>query len=228
MAGYIPDSDETFETWQLHFVDVLANSTPANLGVLPAELTALQTQSGAFQTLLGDFQDAQSSARSARSAKDAGRQTLEGTIRPLVRRLQASPAMTDELRVALGITVADTTISRPAATTMTRPTVTVDTSGRLAHVLDFRDEATLERRAKPAGVRGCEIWVKIGGTPPAEIAHGQDPGDMRFLALDTATPYLAAYSEADAGKTAYYLCRWIASDGTKGLWSETVEATIVG
>ena len=69
--------------------------------------------------------------------------------------------------------------------------------------------------------------MKIG-TPPSDITGGGDPKDLTFLALDTATPYLAEYASADAGKTAYYMLRWVSTRDEKGPWSETVEATIVG
>jgi hypothetical protein len=37
-------------------------------------------------------------------------------------------------------------------------------------------------RAKPAGVIGAEIWVKVDGPPPV------DPGELEFLAVDTRGP----------------------------------------
>ena len=69
---------------------------------------------------------------------------------------------------------------------------------------------------------GCEIWVKIGTTPPA------DSSECTFLALDTASHYTAEYPGADAGKTAYYMLRWVTTRGDKGPWSETLAATIAG
>ena len=77
-------------------------------------------------------------------------------------------------------------------------------------------------KAKPEGVAGCEIWVKIGGNPPA------DPGELRYLATDTSTPYLAEYTGADAGKLAHYWLRWVNTRGEKGPWSDSVSGTIPG
>jgi hypothetical protein len=61
-----------------------------------------------------------------------------------------------------------------------------------------------------------------GTTPPT------DPGECTFLALDTASPYTAEFEGADAGKTAYYMLRWVTTRGEKGPWSETIAATISG
>ena len=141
-----------------------------------------------------------------------------------MRRLQASPAVSDEERKALGITVRDTTPTgiSAAVAAATRPVGMVSTAQRLRHEIRFFDEATPTSRAKPDGVMGCEIWVKIGTTPPA------DSSECTFLALDTASPYTAEYPGAAAGKTAYYMLRWVTTRGDKGPWSETLAATIAG
>lgn len=69
-------------------------------------------------------------------------------------------------------------------------------------------------------MRGCEIWVKVGDPAPT------DPSQLSFLALDTASPYVAEYDGADAGKTAHYMLRWVNTREEKGPWSQTVSATI--
>jgi len=50
---------------------------------------------------------AQIAAQAARQANDGARDGLEGSIRPLVRRLQASPDVDDSERAAMGITLPD-------------------------------------------------------------------------------------------------------------------------
>ena len=82
------------------------------------------------------------------------------------------------------------------------------------------DEATPTRRAKPAGVRGAQVWVKIGDPALA------DPSELTFLATDTRTPYLAKFDGADAKKVAHYMLRWESTRGETGPWSETASATI--
>ena len=53
-----------------------------------------------------------------------------------------------------------------------------------------------------------------------------DPKGLTFLSVDTHTPYVAHYSGADAGQTAYDMLRWVSTIGEKGPWSETASATI--
>jgi hypothetical protein len=162
---------------------------------------------------------AQASAQAAREHKDAARDAIEAALRPLVNQIQATPGVTDAQRQALGITVRASARTAVGAPT-TRPVVTVDTSQRLQHTISFVDELTPTSRAKPDGVAGCEIWMKIGDAPPA------DPSELRFLATDTRTPYVAEFDGVDAGKTAYYMLRWVNTRGDRGPWSQTVSGTI--
>ncbi len=152
-------------------------------------------------------------------AKDTARGALEGVIRPLVQRLQASAAVDDTERAALGITVRDTTPT-PVKAPITRPVVTVDSGQRLQHTISFADEATPTRKGKPGGARGVQIWVKIGDPAPV------DPSELTYLATDTRTPYMAKFDGADANKTAHYMLRWESTRGEPGPWSETASATI--
>ena len=82
------------------------------------------------------------------------------------------------------------------------------------------DELTPTSRAKPDGAQGCEIWMKVGDPAPA------GPKDVHYLALDTRSPYTVEFDAADAGKTAYYMLRWISTRAETGPWSATVSGTI--
>ncbi len=90
---------------------------------------------------------------------------------------------------------------------------------RLRHTIQFVDELT-SSHAKPDGVVGCEVWVKVGDPAPA------DASALKYLATDTLTPYTVDYDGADAGKIAYYMLRWVNTRGEQGPWSQTVSATI--
>jgi hypothetical protein len=219
---YIPDRDGDFDSWVSNFV-AYANANLANLGLVAGDLTPVTTAHTAWTTAYTAHVAAQATAQGARAGKDASRAALEAAIRPLVRRLQgAVGVVTDDEKAALGITVPDTT-STPVAAPTTRPVVTVDASQRLRHTIAFADEATPTRVAKPAGVMGAEIWVKIAplGDPPPS-----DPSTLTFLAVDTRTPYTLDFDGADGGKNAHYLVRWVNTRGQKGPWSETATATI--
>ncbi len=218
-ADYIPGADGAFDAWQVNFV-TYASANAAALGLDPlVDIPPLTAAQATWATDLPANTAAQAAAQAARQAKDAARGTFEGVIRPLVARLQASPEVDDAERQALGITVRDT-IPTPVGPPETRPVASVDTSQRLQHTISFADETTPTSTAKPAGVRGAQIWVKIGDPPPT------DPSELTFLATDTRTPYLATFEGADANKVAHYMLRWESTRGETGPWSETASATI--
>ena len=222
MAGdYIPRSDNDFQAWAQNFHDYVTAHAP-DLGLDPADIVPILSERTAFDTKMTAHVAAQLAAQAARQAKDDSRATFEGVIRAMVGQLQVSPDVDDTERAAMGITVRDTTPTTPTGGISTRPVGVVDTSQRLRHEIRFTDEATPTSRAKPAGIMGCEIWVKVAALnePPA------DPSELSFLGLDTASPFTAEYAGADGGKTAHYMLRWVRSDNEKGPWSETVSATI--
>ncbi len=219
MADYIPAADGDFDAWQDNFI-TYATANAAALGLDPLiDIPPLTAAQGVWTTDRAANTAAQAAAESARQAKVAARGGLEGLVRPLVARLQASAAVDDAERQALGITVRDT-IATPVVAPITRPVVSVDTSQRLQHTIGFADEATPTRKAKPDGVRGAQIWVKIGDPVPI------DPSELTYLATDTRTPYVAAFAGADANKVAHYMLRWESTRGEPGPWSETASATI--
>jgi hypothetical protein len=225
-SDYIPGTDADFLTWGTVFSNYISTNAPALGLTVPADVMPITTAMMGFQGALSAHLLAQQAAGGAKETKNTARSSAELAIRALVRRLQASPAVTDTQRAAMGITVRDKIRSMSMAEGgLTRPVGVVDTSQRLRHEIAFTDEASPTSRARPAGTIGCEIWVAVlaaGAAAPGE------PGQLTFLGLDTATPYLTEFPGADAGKTAHYMLRWVKTNGEKGPWSETVSATIVG
>ncbi|MCX5634526.1 MAG: hypothetical protein NTW55_01595 [Planctomycetota bacterium] len=222
MPDYIPRSDTGFQLWMGNFV-TYATAHFADLGILLADMMPISSASMDFTMKMTANVTAQQAAQSARQAKDDSRDALETAVRQMVQRLQASSSVNDAERAALGITVADTIKTMSVGGISTRPIGVVDTSQRLRHEIRFSDEATPTKRAKPAGVMGCEIWVKVSA---AGEAAPSDADGLSFLSLDSASPYVAEYDGANGGKTAHYMLRWVKSGGEKGPWSETVSATI--
>jgi hypothetical protein len=90
---------------------------------------------------------------------------------------------------------------------------------RLEHTISFTDQDGSV--AKPDGVRGCQIWFKIG--EPAI-----DPSELSYMTTDTASPFTYQYNGVNAGKTVYYWLRWENTRGETGPWSDVVMATITG
>ncbi|HMG75176.1 MAG TPA: hypothetical protein VK582_16875 [Pyrinomonadaceae bacterium] len=214
---WFPSADADVSPWLDNFLDGLdANMTTLHLTA--ADMTPVQLAYDNWRVAYGALTNAQAAAQAAREDKDVKLDDLDTVVRPLVNRIQANPAATDSIRQTLGITVRSTTRTASGVPT-TRPVVTVDTSQSLRHTITFVDELTPSSRAKPDGVTGCEIWVKVGTAPTG-------PSDLTYLALDTRSPYVAEYDDGDAGKIAYYRLRWLSTRGESGPWSQVVSGTI--
>ena len=220
MADFIPDNDADLVAWTTNFV-TYANGNLAALGLVAADMAPITTNQTTFNTTFNANIAAQNAAQSAAAAKDMARADLESVLRALVRKIQASASVTNAQRQSLGISLRGAART-PASAPPSPPILTVDTSQRLRHTIAFVDSTTPTSKAKPDGVLGCEIWVKIGGAPPT------DPSELSFLGLDTRTPYTTEFDGADAGKTAHYMGRWVSTRTEHGPWSETASATIGG
>lgn len=218
MPDFIPNSDAEFDTWFSNFMFMLDKKTAA-LGLTASEIAPLTAEHTGWNTDYPAFITARSEHAAATQTKNQRRTNSKAAVRKLVRVLQTNPNITDADRAELGVPIPDTTRTRSAVPT-TRPIVNIDTSQSLRHELDFFDEQTPNSRAKPEDVMGAEISIQIGGPEPL------DPDQMRILAIDTATPYIATFTGEDAGKTAYYRLRWLNTRGERGPWSQLYSATI--
>lgn len=175
----------------------------------------LDTIRDAYNDDLNAHQTAQVAAKAATAQKDSRRDELEIAVRDIRNLCKASNL--DETKMSqLGIPSGSIT----APSTATVPAAAVDTSERMRHTISWSDQAADGNKRRPRGAMGAEIWVKIDGPPPGSEK------DCTFLTLDSATPYLAEFDAADAGKMAHYMIRWRMQDGSVGAWGETVSATI--
>ena len=220
MPDFIPTGDEDFNVFINTFVSYVT-AHAINLGVPPATATALSNALLVWTDSLAAHDTAQIAATSARTTKDSARDALTIITRTTARSIQANPTVTDEVRALMGLQIHDDARTRPPVPT-TKPVGQIDTSQRLQHTIHWRDESMPNSKVKPIGVRGAEIWVFIGPTPPS------DPAQVKFVALDTTSPYLLVHEPADVGKLAHYLLRWMNTRGEPGPWSETLSATITG
>jgi len=217
---FIPSADALFFNWVKIFVAYIKINYAA-LGLTLAQSTQL---SALFDTALADYSahlTADATAASLTQKKDSSRSPLEIFVRELTALIQANSAATNEQKAALGVTVPKTT-KTPSPVPATRPMASVNNKNRLDHTIHFFDEATPKSKAKPVGVRACEIWMKIGGAPPT----GEK--ELKYLASDTRSPYIVHFEAEDAGKMVHYMLRWLNTRNEPGPWSETISVTISG
>lgn len=218
---YMPRPDGNFSAWANHYYDAVEKFYSVQ-GFDPNELKPLKEALSAWVAAYAAHVKAQAAAEGARQAKDAARAALEREVRPVTNFVQGYPKTTNADRAEMGITVRDTSPT-PAPAPSSRPLALVESGQRLTHQLRLVDESTPTRRARPAGVLGAEVWVKL---VDADQPAPTDPAALTFLTMTTKPSFRAEFKAGEGGKTAVYMARWVNTRGEKGPWSEVTTATV--
>lgn len=220
MPDYLPQGDLEFNAWQINFM-TYASANLVALGLVAGDLAPLTAAQTKWSDALVAHSDAQAAAAAARANKDDFKSEFIALIRPLVRRLQASSAVSDGERSALGITVPGANPS-PGGPPAGTPLLKVHCD-RLMQTVSWVDSSTPTKKSKPPGVAGLELRMALttqGEATPTDVTTFQ------FMAIDSATPYTVEFAPADGGKNAHFIGRWVNSSGQHGPWSETVSMTV--
>jgi hypothetical protein len=217
---YIPKSDAELASFLDNFATKIA-SDKSKFSFSDAEVTELTTANTDYQTALTELAEAEDNYNAKLEAKRQAEERAVAATRARAQQIQANPNIADEERAGLRLPVRDkqpTRVSVPESF----PIIVIDNSKRLQQTLRYFDSNTPTSRARPDNARGAEVVRFIGATAPT--------GPEQFERLDESSrsPYVVQYTGADAGKTAYYMMRWVNSRGERGPWSETVSATITG
>ncbi|HLX68489.1 MAG TPA: hypothetical protein VKV04_02575, partial [Verrucomicrobiae bacterium] len=135
--------------------------------------------------------------------------------------IQAFPGVTDAMLESAGLPVHDSTRT-PNPPPATEPILNVSSPlhGTIRFVVHDSAAPDSHSHAKPAGYQGFELFEQIGGTPPVTSA-GMTP-----LNIQTKTSFTFTEDPANAGKTFYYLARWVNTTGEPGPWSAVVSVVL--
>lgn len=221
MADYIPQNDADMNVWQGNLVEIIEPNLTA-WGILAEDFATLKSKKTVWDTTYAKASNKQNRTAADVLAKDEAANDYKKTIRSFVAQwLASNNKVTDVDRTRMGLTVkSGTRTAVPVPTTS--PVGSVDFSIRLQHTINFSDEASPRSKAKPAGVHGCEIYMKVDGEAP------KDASELTYVVTDTATPYVVKFDGNKAGKTVYYWLRWVNTRGETGPWSIAVSAMVVG
>lgn len=219
MADYVPRSDAEFNNWQAQNLSFAEGKSEA--WKIPADmLVSLKNGQTAWAAAYVKASNRKTRSQADVEAKNVARRTYEKQWREFIRAwVTDNPYVSPDDRVRMGLSPKDR-VPTPAGPPATAPIVKVDISDRFQHKISFFDAQNPTSRAKPAGVHGCEIWMKLDGDPPVSDK------DLRYVATDTASPYIMLFDGADGGKIAYYRLRWVNKRGQAGPWSADVQALV--
>ena len=133
--------------------------------------------------------------------------------------INGNPQISDADRESLAVPIHDSTRT-PSAPPATFPVADKIDTGTLRQVtIHFRDNGS-NRKAKPAGVHGCEIRWSLLDAPPGRV------DDLVRSDFDTNTPVTLPFEENQRGKTLYFCLRWEGNTGLKGPYGEIHNAIV--
>jgi hypothetical protein len=221
MADFIPQSIVKFNSWQSALISILQ----PNLSLW--KINAEDSSDLLAEQLVWKSAYAKASNRKNRTSADVrdrldSRKKYTTKLRKFIAEwLAHNSNVPNSERTRMGLTVKSGTHT-PVAVPTTSPFGIVVFQQRMQHKLCFKDSETMHLKAKPAGVQGCEIWVKIDGSPPI------NESELTYLAIATRTPYIVDYNGSKIGKYAYYWLRWVNKRGKFGPWSRGISAMVAG
>ena len=222
-TDYLPTKESELKTFALNFA-TLIKATPADYGLVAADGTELDRVAQDYADKYDLAYNPATRTEATVDAKDSARITLTEVLRGYAIQIKSNRELTDQAKINLGIGVYDFTHT-PIPAPSTRPLVEVVKVDVRRHELRFADSTTPDKKAKPTGVLGLQLFYHVG---EASAGAPTDPLASRFHAFITRSTLKLDFSAADAGKTAWYYARWQTATGLTGPWSVVISMPIVG
>lgn len=221
MADYMPQSDAIFNGWQGELLTVVEPNLSV-WGISETDFGVVKSKQSIWTTAYAKTVNKQNRTAADVLARDEAGDDYKKTIRNFVAQwLASNPRVSDVERLRMGLTVkTGTRTLTPVPTTF--PIGTIDFSVRLQHSISYYDEASAHSNAKPAGIHGCEIYMKVDGDAPKDVS------ELDYVGTCTASPYTVKFDDAKVGKTIYYRLRWVNTRGEAGPWSTIINALVMG
>jgi hypothetical protein len=216
----VPVKDSEFDPWFLNLknyvVEKTGGASPAWTHIPAAKVTELTARYDswhpAFETMAGPHTKVDT------EHKQNERRAAEGFLRPFIAQYLKFDPVSDEDRTAMGVHNKDTHPTHQPAPVSQPDTDVRNTKNHFEH--EVRALNSSGDAVKPDDAYGVRFGWQLGGERPATGA------DLPRSAFKRGVSFLAVYTEADKGKTAYYATCYENSKGDQGPWSPVVEAII--
>lgn len=216
--SYIPAALVDLQAWATNFASLIT-ATPANYGLVAGDATTIQNTVNAFDAAATISLDPGTRTPSTIADRDAKRSQMLAIVRPYAILIRNNAGVTDEMKIALGLTVPDRNPTRfPDPTTSPILGVTYLSSQQVT--VKYNDSGTPTSKAKPAGAVCAEVFAS---TSPTAIT---DPTLLKFARIASVSPFIIELTGDDVGKRLYIAARWVTRTNKIGPWSDII-STIV-
>lgn len=217
-SDWIPSTDSDLATFAQNFSDVLS-ADPSAYGLEAGDASAFAVVNDAYQDAYAAAINPSTRTPATIAAKDDAKDALKPEMRRLGNLIQANPAVTNEAKAEIGLTIRSTTPT-PISAPTSFPLISILSATPFNLNLKIVDSDTPTTNAKPPGAIACELRVSASATPL------EDPAALTYSGMETRHLANLQFDAEDVGKTAYIAGRWITRTGLTGPWSDIQSMTI--
>jgi len=207
---FLPSRDSELDNWLNNFSTLIA-AAPATYGLSSGDGTALTTAFANWHAAFLAAVNPTTRTKGNVATKNQQRAIVLALVRGYAATIRINLAVSDALKIGLGLHVRDT-VPSPVPAPATYPVLAISGMGRGLQDLRAADQNSLSKRARPMGTTGLLLFRAIGETPATE------PAQAAFLGFVTRAAFQATFDAADHGKVATYFARWTNSKGEVGPW----------
>ena len=218
MTSYIPARDTNLQAWAANFSTKITANPPL-YGLTSADAAAIAAPVAAYTAALSIVTTPATKTKTTVADKDAARASMLALVRPYAQLVRNNAGVSNEDKLALGLTIPDTSPT-PIPAPTTQPVISVPVLTPGTAVLRYADTTSPTSRAKPAGVIGMQLFGSQDATPPV------DPADWNFLGIVTTQPYEIDTSGMDPTKVLNLTARWQTRRGLVGPFAASVQIRI--
>jgi hypothetical protein len=196
------------------------SASASTFGLTPAQATAFGLLNASLQGAYAESADPSTRTPVAIAGKNSAIRAMRASAILLSKIIYATPTVTDAQLVGLGLVPRST--RQPIPVPATAPVLeTVSVVGRLVTVR--LHAADSERRGKPRGAVGANVYSYVGQAPPA------DPRDYHFEGTATRTITHVQFPNTVAGGATVWLSAcWVSARGQTSPACAPVGVTIQG
>jgi len=218
MSSWMPLSDAGFDGFYLNFKTLIA-ANPTSYGLVAADGTALSSDYTTWHNAYLAASQETTRTRATVATKNLQKPISLALVRGYAAQIRVNRAVSDALKIGLGLHIADTDPT-PVPAPATRPVLSIARIAQGFQEVKATDEATPNRRARPAGSAGLLVYRAIGTAPI------NDPANAEFQAFVGKPAITSSFSPSDSGKVVTYFARWTNARGEVGPWSQGVSGSI--
>lgn len=218
MSNYLPPRDADLDAWLANFKTLIA-ATPIAYGLVAADGTAITTAFTNWHNAFLAVTNPATKTEATVATKNTQKAIILTLIRGYAATIRVNAAVSDALKIGLGLHIKDTQPT-PVPAPTTKPVLVIAHMDQGFQDIRATDEATPNSRARAAGSAGMLLYRAVGTTAV------NDPAQATFQGFLGKPQARSTFNSGDNGKTVTYFARWTNAKGEVGPWSQGLSVSI--